>query len=180
MKKQGKLTHKEAVKQALEELGGRARLRNIYPLVIQRVTYKPGSDIEATIRRQLLTTPELFRPVEGRKGWWELVSYQEEVAVLKQRIAYLSDINKKLEAIPKATDLIEKMLPEMMDVCKHDRMKADPLRIALRHLGYEEAAGVFDAWISEKEDDLVKAMEKLKIKIHNITMTGESATYIEL
>ena len=59
-------------------------------------------------------------------------------------------------------------------------MKADPLRIALRHLGYEEAAGVFDAWISEKEDDLVKAMEKLKIKIHNITMTGESATYIEL
>ena len=87
MKKQGKVTHKEAVKQALEELGGRARLRNIYPLVIQRVTYKPGSDIEATIRRQLLTTPELFRPVEGRKGWWELVSYQEEVAVLKQRIA---------------------------------------------------------------------------------------------
>ena len=180
MKKQGQITHKEAVKRALEELGGKARLRDIYPRVIPIVTYKQGSDIKSTLRRLLLTTPELFRPVEGRKGWWELVSYQEEVAVLKQRIAYLSDINKKLEAIPKATDLIEKMLPEMMDVCKHDRMKADPLRIALRHLGYEEAAGVFDAWISEKEDDLVKAMEKLKIKIHNITMTGESATYIEL
>ena len=31
MKKQETLTHKEAVKKVLEELGGRARLRDIYP-----------------------------------------------------------------------------------------------------------------------------------------------------
>ena len=69
MKKQGELTHKEAVKKALEELGGRARLKDIYPRVIPLVKYKPGSDIKATLRRLLQTTPEFFRPVEGMKGW---------------------------------------------------------------------------------------------------------------
>jgi ribosomal protein L20A (L18A) len=53
MKEQEKLTHKEAVKKVLEELGGRARLRDIYPRVIPLVKYKPGSDIRATLRRLL-------------------------------------------------------------------------------------------------------------------------------
>ena len=93
MKKQGVLTHKEAVMKALEELGGRARLRDIYPRVIPLVKYKPGSDIKATLRRQLQTTPELFRPVEGMKGWWELVSYQEELAEKDKKIAELTNSN---------------------------------------------------------------------------------------
>ena len=76
MKKQGELTHKEAVKKALEELGGRARLKDIYPRVIPLVKYKPGSDIKATLRRLLQTTPELFRPVEGMKGWWRIYAKQ--------------------------------------------------------------------------------------------------------
>jgi len=84
------MTHKEAVKKALEELGGRARLRDIYPRVIPHIKYKPGSDIRATLRRLLQTTPELFRPTNGRKGWWELVSYQEELAEKDKKIAELT------------------------------------------------------------------------------------------
>ena len=93
MKKQGELTHKEAVKKALEELGGRARIRDIYPRVIPLVKYKPGSDIKATLRRLLQTTPEFFRPVEGMKGWWELVSYQKELADKDKKIAELTNSN---------------------------------------------------------------------------------------
>lgn len=93
MKKQGQLTHKEAVKKALEKLGGRARLRDIYPRVIPLVKYKPESDIKATLRRLLQTTPELFRPVEGMKGWWELVSYQKELADKDNKIAELTNSN---------------------------------------------------------------------------------------
>lgn len=93
MKKQGELTHKEAVKKALEELGGRARLRDIYPRVIPLVKYKPGSDIKATLRRLLQTTPKLFRPVEGMKGWWELVSYRKELADKDKKIAELTNSN---------------------------------------------------------------------------------------
>ncbi|MBO4429908.1 MAG: hypothetical protein J5790_01035 [Bacteroidaceae bacterium] len=172
------MTQKEAIIDALKCLGGKANLNDIYRFAYTRADFSGSKDWKATIRWYLQKETDSFR--SSKRGWYELVSYQEEVTKLKQQIANLSDVNKKLESIPKATDLIEKILPEMMDVCKHDRMKADPLRIALRHLGYEEAAGVFDAWISEKEDDLAKAMEKLRIKIHNITMTGESATYVEI
>ena len=104
MKEQEKLTHKEAVKKVLEELGGRARLRDIYPRVIPLVKYKPGSDIRATLRRLLQTTPILFRHTEGRKGWWELVSYQEELAVRDRKIALLTKGQITKDVIIKAFD----------------------------------------------------------------------------
>lgn len=103
-KKQVKLTHKEAVKGVLEELGGRARLRDIYPRVIPLVKYKPGSDIKATLRRLLLTTPSLFRHTEGRKGWWELVSFQEELAIRDRKIATLTNGQITKDVIIKAFD----------------------------------------------------------------------------
>ncbi len=87
------LTHKEAIRQALEELGGRARLKDIYPRVIPNIKFKQGSNIKATLRRQLQTTPALFRPVDGMKGWWELVSYQEELAEKDKKIAELTRSN---------------------------------------------------------------------------------------
>ena len=174
------MTQKEAIIKALEEHGGRERLLVIYPRVIQLATFKPDSDKQATIRTTLQRHPECFRHSPGKpEGWWELVSFQEEIAELKQQITELIESNKLQAAIPKDVNLIEKMLPEMMDVCMHERMKADPLRIVLRHLGYEEAAAVLDAWIGEKEDELVKALERLNIHIHNITMTGNDATYNE-
>ena len=103
-KEQVKLTHKEAVKKVLEELGGRARLRDIYPRVIPLVKYKPGSDIKATLRRLLQTTPSLFRHTEGRKGWWELVSYQEELAEKDRIIAELTNGQITKDVIIKAFD----------------------------------------------------------------------------
>lgn len=104
MKKQSKTTQKEAVRRALEELGGRARLRDIYPRVIPYIKYKPGSDIKATLRRLLQTTPELFRHVDGMKGWYELVSYQNELAERDKRMVELSASQIKKEAIIKAFD----------------------------------------------------------------------------
>lgn len=104
MKKQSKTTQKEAVRRALEEFGGRARLRDIYPRVIPYIKYKPGSDIKATLRRLLQTTPELFRHVDGMKGWYELVSYQNELAERDKRMVELSASQIKKEAIIKAFD----------------------------------------------------------------------------
>ena len=71
-------------------------------------------------------------------------------------------------------------MKEVMNVYKYERKKADPIRIIMRTLGHEEATAVLDAWIDEKEDELKKALVKLKIQIRNITMTGERATYVEL
>ena len=82
--------------------GGRARLRDIYPRVIPFVKYKPGSDIRATLRRLLQTTPEIFRRVEGMKGWWELVSYQQELAEKDKKIAELTKMHISKDEIIKA------------------------------------------------------------------------------
>lgn len=104
------MTHKEAVKNALEELGGRARLRDIYPRVIPYIKYKPGSDIKATLRRQLQTTPELFRHVEGRKGWWELISYREELAEKDKKIEELSNSQITKEVIINAFNSLDALV----------------------------------------------------------------------
>lgn len=141
MKKQGELTHKEAVKNALVEMGGRARLRDIYPRVIPFVKYKPGSDIRATLRRLLQTTPELFRPVEGMKGWWELVSYQEELAAKDKKIAELtsSTITKEriINAFNSFDSLTERLYAkQMMQLMFGGNLAWESAYLAMKTAGY--------------------------------------------
>ena len=162
----------------LTELGGRAPLKLLCAKVQEIVVFK-GATPYNSICTELINHPKNFRRTEGKKGWWELVSYQEEVAALKKENEELKESNKRLTSIPKEAEFIERFLDEVMDVYKYDRKKADPIRIIMRTLGHEDAVAVLTAWIDEKEDELAKALEKLKIQIHNITMTGNDATYNE-
>lgn len=173
------MTQKEAIIHVLDEFGGRANLKDVYPRVIKLAVFKKDSDKKATIRTTLQRHPELFRQSPGKKGSWEFISYQEEVATLKKRVEGLEKQVELLLSIPKEAEFIDKFLKEVMHVYKHDRMKADPIRIVLRNLGHKDAAEVLDAWIDEKEAELKKALEKLKIQIRNITMTGNDVTYNE-
>ena len=73
MKKQGELTHKEAVKKALEILGGKAQLKQIYPVAIKLIGKNTRSvDIKATIRRELNSSPYDFKATPNVEGSWEL------------------------------------------------------------------------------------------------------------
>jgi hypothetical protein len=146
---------------------------------VQEIVVFKGATPYNSICTELINHPKNFRRTEGKKGWWELVSYQEEVAALKKENEELKDSNKRLTSIPKEAEFIERFLDEVMDVYKYDRKKADPIRIIMRTLGHEDAVAVLTAWIDEKEDELAKALEKLKIQIRNITMTGNDATYNE-
>ena len=172
------MTIKEACIKVLTESGGRAPLKILCMKVQELVVFK-GATPYNSICTELLTHPKDFRRTEGKKGWWELTSFQEEMAELKQQVAELTEINKQIMAIPKEADFIEKFLQEVMNDYKRKREQADPIRNILRHMGHEDAAAVLDAWIDAKEDDLTKALEKLKIQIRNITMTGNDVTYIE-
>ena len=91
------MTQKEAIIHVLEEFGGRANLKDVYPRVIKLAVFKRDSDKKATIRTTLQRHPELFRQSPGKKGSWELVSYQEEVAALKKENEELKDSNKRLK-----------------------------------------------------------------------------------
>ena len=176
----GIMTQKEATVKALKDLGGRAKLPDIYLHVVKLLEKKSISEIEAPVRGLLQRDKLLFRrPPDKPTGWYELTSYQEEVAAIKKDNEELKESNKRLTSIPKEAEFIEKFLDEVMDVYKYDRKKADPIRIIMRTLGHEEAVAVLTAWIDEKEDELAKALEKLKIQIRNITMTGNDATYNE-
>ena len=173
------MTISEACEKVLIDLGGRAQLPDIYPRVLKLVTFT-GATPKNSIRTEMKNHPLIFRHSPNKpKGWWELVSYQEEVAALKKENEELKDSNKRLTSIPKEAEFIERFLDEVMDVYKYDRKKADPIRIIMRTLGHEDAVAVLTAWIDEKEDELAKALEKLKIQIRNITMTGNDATYNE-
>ena len=172
------MTINEACIKVLTELGGRAPLKLLCMKVQEIVVFK-GATPYNSICTELINHPKNFRRTEGKKGWWELVSYQEEVAALKKENEELKDSNKRLTSIPKEAEFIERFLDEVMDVYKYDRKKADPIRIIMRTLGHEDAVAVLTAWIDEKEDELAKALEKLKIQIRNITMTGNDATYNE-
>lgn len=141
MKKRCVLNHKEAVKKSLEELGGRARLRDIYPRVIPNVKYKPGSDIKATLRRVLQTSPDVFRPVEDMKGWWELVSYQKELADKDKKIAELTYSNITKDGIIKAFSELDSLTErlyakQMMQLMFHGNSAWEDAYKDMKSAGY--------------------------------------------
>jgi len=172
------MTINEACIKVLTELGGKAPLKIICAKV-QEIVVLRGATPYNSICTELITHPKNFRRSPGQKGWWELTSYQEEIAKLKEQVAGLKEENRLLKAVPKEAEFIEKFIHEVMEDCKHDCKSAVPVRNILRHMGHEEAAAVLDAWIDEKEDELAKALERLNIHIRNITMTGQNATYNE-
>lgn len=156
------MSQKEAIIQALRKLGGRAPLNEIYKYAFSLADFSGSQDWKATIRWYLQKCTDVFR--SPKRGWWELVSYQEEVATLKKEIDELKEKNRLLLSIPKEAEFIKKFLNEVMNEYKRKRAEADPIRNILRHMGYEEAAAVLDAWIDEKEDELIKALLRLANK----------------
>ena len=189
MIKKDKNTQKEAARKALEILGGRAQMKYICLVA----AYLIGDNTQAknvwnNVRREIYTNSTLFQRVPNMPddGWWELTSYHDEVdglkreiEVLKAQLAMKDKTIEELKAIPKEAEFIEKFLKEVMDEYKRKPKLADPIRNILRHMRNKEAAAVLDAWIDEKEEELKRALEKLKIQIHTIAMTGQHAKYIE-
>jgi arginine deiminase len=157
------MTINEACIKVLTELGGKAPLKLIC-LKVQEIVVFKGATPYNSICTELINHPKNFRRSEGQKGWWELTSYQEEVAELKSQIVELTETNKQLIAIPKEAEFVDRFLKEVMNEYKRKRGEADPIRNILRHMGHEEAAAVLDAWIDEKEDELTKALLRLAEK----------------
>ncbi len=157
------MTINEACIKVLTELGGKAPLKIICAKV-QEIVVLRGATPYNSICTELITHPKNFRRSPGQKGWWELTSYQEEIAKLKELVAELKEENQLLKAVPKEADFVEKFLKEVVNEYKRKRTEADPIRNILRHMGHEDAAAVLDAWIDVKEDELAKALLRLAEK----------------
>jgi len=152
MKKQGELTHKEAVRKALEMLGGKAQLKQIYPVAIKLIGKNTRSvDIKATIRRELNSSPFYFKATPDMEGWWELISYQEEIVRRDQRIWDLEEENKQLMALKTEDDFVKRLVCETKNLYKHEKEKIEVIRQILYKLGRSDAEAELDAWIEGRE-----------------------------
>ena len=89
------MTQKEALEQALKDLGGRAHLQDIYPVALKYITHKEGSKIYDSLRG-CIHDKRRFRPSPDKpQGWYELLSYQEEIASRDKRIKELDNQDRR-------------------------------------------------------------------------------------
>ena len=188
LKKKPSMTQKEAIIKALEEYGGRARLKEFYPRIIELAAFKPGSDKQATIRTTLQRHPECFRPSpEKPRGWWELVSFQEEIASRDKRIAELEAIvaekDKAIAALkqaPTEDQFVRRMVNATKNLFGINRKHADYIRQVLLKLGRDDEQEELLAWIERREQKPAKKVTKKIIqKISNSQVFNGAITESE-
>ena len=160
------MTQKDAIIEALKRLGGKANLNDIYNLSYKLADFSGSKDWRATIRWYLQKETDTFR--SGKRGWWELVSFQEEIARRDRRIAELeamliakSEEIAALRNVPTEDDFVKKFVKETKHFFKHDRKKADTVRQIMIKVGRVDADKDLDSWIDGKEQPTAaQAIEK--------------------
>lgn len=166
MRKQGELTHKEAVKKALGMLGGKAQLKQIYPVAIKLIGKNTRSvDIKATIRRELNSSPYDFKATPDVEGWWELVSYQEEVENLKAIIAEQNKVIEEQKKVPTEDDFIQRLLEKLKTVWKDEKKTINEIRKILDALGRSDVVTELDNYLESKKKKPSKQAGKSSGKI---------------
>ena len=115
------MTISEASEKALKDLGGRGHLSDIYPRVLKMVKLT-GATPKNSIRTEMKNHPLLFRHSPNKpRGWWELVSFQEEIACRDSRIAELEalllDRDKEISEL-KQKETAELFVDRMIDATK--------------------------------------------------------------
>ena len=160
------MTQKEAIIEALKRLGGKANLNDIYRFAYTLADFSGSKDWKATIRWYLQKETDSFR--SSKRGWWELLSYQEEIASRDNRIAELeAKIKEKDEEIaewkkvPTEDAFVKKFVKETKHFFKHDRKKADIVRQIMIKVGRSDADKELDLWIDGKEQSITaQAIQK--------------------
>lgn len=154
------MTQTEEVVRALQMLGGRAHLKNINVLAIKLIGNNTNAKtVEANIRRILNSTPSLFRHVEGMpKGWWELNSYQDELATMRQQNAELQAqlaekdrIIEQLRQMPTEDQFVQRFVEKVKHLLKRQPKVVEEIRKLLNALGRLKEDENLDAWMEGTE-----------------------------
>lgn len=149
------MTQKEAIIEALNRLGGKASLNEIYRFAYTLADFSGSKDWKATIRWYLQKETDSFRST--KRGSWELVSYQDEIASRDKRIKELEEENSRLKTIKTEAAFVEKMLKETKKRFKHEseRNKAVAVSQILAWAGREDASENLDEWLEGKEKPFI-------------------------
>lgn len=169
------MKQKEAIEKALQELGGRATLQDIYPLAMEYGDFSGSQKPKNTIRNCLQKSPKSFRPSPGMsKGWWELISFQEEIArrdqYIKELEAEAKERNREIEVLkrrPTVDDFVKRLVNATKKLFGINRKHADHIRQVLLKLGRDEEQEELLLWIEHKEKKPVKKEAKIIQNISN-------------
>lgn len=169
------MKQKEAIEKALQELGGRATLQDIYPLAMEYGDFSGSQKPKNTIRNCLQKSPKSFRPSPGMpKGWWELISFQEEIArrdqYIKELEAEAKERNREIEVLkrrPTVDDFVKRLVSATKKLFGINRKHADYVRQVLLKLGRDEEQEELLLWIEHKEKKPLKKEAKIIQNISN-------------
>lgn len=174
------MTINEACIKVLTELGGRAPLKLLCAKVQEIFVFK-GATPYNSICTELINHPKNFRRTEGKKGWWELVSYQEEVAGYKKEISELkSQIaakDKEIEELKKVKtedEFVAKFVKKVKHHLKRDKKTVEEIRKLMDAVGRPDADKELDDWLQGKDTKVVKKVTKKYIQknINSQVFTG--------
>ena len=170
------MTQKEAIKEALKRLDGKAKMSEICKLAQSIGDFSNSKKPENTIRNCIYTNPSDFRPLGC--GFWELVSYRGELAWRDQRIRELEEENARLKAVKTEDDFVVKFVEKVKHNLKRDKKTVEEIRKLMDALGRSDADKELDEWLQGKDKTKTKPVTKQIIR-KTIKMTGKNATYNE-
>ena len=107
------MTQEDAVIMALKDLGGKAHQKDIYKRAMNYATFG-GKTPDATIRA-LLQRCSRVRHSKDAPGWWELISYQEELSLLYRQKEELIGIVEELRQQLALPCIFERIANECMN-----------------------------------------------------------------
>ena len=168
------MTQKDALEQALKDLGGRAHLQDIYPVALKYITHKEGSKIYDSLRG-CIHDKRRFRPSPDKpQGWYELLSYQEEIASRDKRIKELEEENVRLKSVKTEDDFVARFVKKVKHNLKRDKKTVEEIRKLMDALGRPDADKELDDWLQGKDKKVVKQVTKKYIQknINSQVFTG--------
>lgn len=174
------MTQKEAIIEALKRFGGKANLNDIYRFAYTLADFSGSKDWKATIRWYLQKETDAFR--SSKRGWWELVSFQEEIASRDNRIAELEalliDRDKEISEL-KQQETADLFVGRMIDATKTvfatKRNDARPVQQVLVVMNCPEQQELME-WIIGKPTKVVNKTITKKIIQKTI---NQGITYVD-
>ena len=156
------MTQKEAIIEALNRLGGKASLNEIYRFAYTLADFSGSKDWKATIRWYLQKETDSFRSTN--RGCWELVSYQEEIASRDKRIKELEEVNARLKSVKTEDDFVVRFVKKVKHNLKRDKKTVEEIRKLMDALGRSDADKELDDWLQGKDKKVVKQVTKKYIQ----------------
>ena len=166
------MTQKEAIIEALNRLGGKACLNDIYRFAYTLADFSGSKDWKAIIRWYLQKGTDTFR--SPKRGWWELVSYQEELASRDRRIKELEEENARLKSVKTEDEFVARFVKKVKHNLKRDKKTVEEIRKLMDALGRTDADKELDDWLQGKDKKVVKQVTKKYIQknINSQVFTG--------